>query len=155
MKWLERIFQRLEGEEPEEWPLPHDLLFLWLALGLPLLLSFLLVTAFYAGAKSVPVDVEKHILSVNPDGSYEYYIRLLYTTPEGRFPVSRVSTIFYSDLESSGPFQALYCPLKPNVGFLEGLRGFWLPMGMLSVFVSLIMGGLVWLARELLRKDNN
>lgn len=155
MKWLEDIVQRLEGDEPEDWPIPHDLVFLWVAFGVPLLLSFLLIIAFFTGSKTVPVEVEKRLLAEHPDGTFEYYIRLFYVTPQGRFPVSRLSTILYSDLEESEPFQALYLPQKPDVGFLKGLRGFWLPMGMLSVFVSLITGGLVWLARELFRKDNH
>lgn len=153
MKWLEHIFQKLEGDEPEEWPLPHDLVFSWLAFGVPLGLGFLLLFVFYLGAQTVPVELEKHILAVRPDGAFDYYIRLFYTTPQGRFPVSRISTILYSDLESSAPLQAIYHPRKPGFGLVKGIRGFWLPMSVFMAFLSLMAGGVAWLVRELLRKE--
>lgn len=153
MKWLESIFQRLEGDEPEEWPVPQDLVFFWLAFGVPWLIGFLMIILIYTGMETVPVEVEKRILAVHPDGTYDYYIRLFYLTPQGRFPVSRVSTILYSDLEKSLPLKAIYHPLKPDLGFLKGLRGFWLPVMVLAAFMSLLAGGVVWLVRELLRKE--
>lgn len=154
MTRLERIFQKLEGDDPDAWPLPHDLVFAWLSFGLPFLLFMGILLAVYAGSREVPVEVEKQVLMLRPDGTYDYYIRLWYDTPEGRFAVSRLSTIFYSDLERATPFRAVYHPLWPDIGFLKGLRSFWLPLGMTVFFISLFAGGCIWLLHELLRNES-
>ncbi|MCS6981018.1 MAG: hypothetical protein N2110_01310 [Flavobacteriales bacterium] len=151
---LKRFLQRFAGDDPAEWPHPSELLFAWLAFGLPAMGGTAVMLLFFFTAVSVPVLVEKRLLDVRSDGTYHYYIKLYYETPSGRYEVQRISTVLYTDLERAAPFKALYHPLAPSIGFLQGLRGFWLPGITLVMFFSLFTGGTLWLLRILKGQDD-
>ncbi|MCX7649013.1 MAG: hypothetical protein N2050_00480 [Flavobacteriales bacterium] len=152
---LHRFFEKAEGSDPDEWPLPTELVFTWLAFGVPALLGIGLVMALYFGARQSPVQMEKQILAGGTEESALYALRLYYTTESGRFEVHPLATIFYSDLEQSGPFTALYWRFFPKFALLKGIRGFWMPLLAIVVFFTLICGGFLWLGREIARMNMN
>lgn len=149
MKLVKQFLQRFAGDDPAEWPHPSELLFTWLAFGLPALGGTVFILLFFFTSVSVPVQVERRLLDLRADGTYHYYIKLFYDTPSGRYEVQRVSMVLYTDLERAAPFTALYHPLAPSIGFLRGVRGFWLPGFTAVLFFSLFTGGILWILRTL------